>query len=222
MWEKVVLNLLSNAFKYTFEGTVTVRVEEADGRAVLRVADTGTGIPEHELPHVFERFHRVEGARGRTLEGSGIGLALVAELVKIHGGNVGVESRLGEGSTFTASIPLGTAHLPADRIGAAPALSSTAIGAEAYLEEALRWLPGEQRHAAGFRGRGNGSVARERSARPKAAPGREECWLPTTTPTCANTSAGCWGRGMKWRRRRTGPRHCAPRRSDRPTWCWPT
>src|SRR5262249_21631970 len=85
IWEKIVLNLLSNAFKYTFEGRIVVTLEEVDQRAVLTVSDTGIGIPEAELPHIFERFHRVEGAKGRSYEGTGIGLALVQELVRIHG-----------------------------------------------------------------------------------------------------------------------------------------
>ncbi len=72
---------------------------------MLSVSDTGLGIPEAELPRLFERFHRVEGAQGRSFEGSGIGLALVQELVRLHGGTVGVESRPGEGSTFTVSLP---------------------------------------------------------------------------------------------------------------------
>ena len=103
--------------------------------------DTGVGIPEAELPRIFERFHRVEGARGRTYEGSGIGLALVQELVKQHGGAVRADSVLDQGATFTVSVPLGFAHLPADRIGAARSLASTAVGASAFVEEALGWLP---------------------------------------------------------------------------------
>jgi PAS domain S-box-containing protein len=134
-WEKVVLNLLSNALKYTLEGSVTVRVAEADGRAVLTVTDTGTGIPEHELPHVFERFHRVEGARGRTHEGTGIGLSLVQELVKLHGGTVEVESRLGSGSTFRVALPL----LPAQ--AAAPERARSEPGRPSpILLEAAQWL----------------------------------------------------------------------------------
>ncbi len=121
MWEKVVLNLVSNAFKFTLDGRIAVRLRAQGGRAVLSVADTGLGIPEAELPRLFERFHRVEGAQGRSFEGSGIGLALVQELVRLHGGTVGVESTLGEGSTFTVSLPLGRAHLPQDRIRAARA-----------------------------------------------------------------------------------------------------
>jgi signal transduction histidine kinase/response regulator RpfG family c-di-GMP phosphodiesterase len=141
MWEKIVLNLLSNAFKFTFRGTITVRVRRQDGEAVLEVCDTGVGIPEHELSRVFERFHRVEGTPGRTQEGSGIGLALVQELVKLHGGTISAESQLGHGTTFRVAVPLGSAHLPAARIKVPRALSSTAIGARAFVEEALRWIP---------------------------------------------------------------------------------
>jgi len=82
------------------------------------VSDTGVGIPEEELPRVFERFHRVPSSRARTFEGTGIGLALVRELAKLHGGTVQVTSSLGRGSTFTVGIPLGKDHLPANRIQA--------------------------------------------------------------------------------------------------------
>jgi signal transduction histidine kinase/DNA-binding response OmpR family regulator len=143
MWEKIVLNLVSNAFKFTFEGEIVVSLRPTSiGRfAELTVRDTGTGIPEHELPRLFERFHRVEGARGRSFEGSGIGLALVQELVKLHGGSMGVESKVGRGSTFTVSIPFGTAHLPAERIGERRGPVSTALRRQAFVEEALQWLP---------------------------------------------------------------------------------
>ncbi len=141
MWEKVVLNLLSNAFKYTFEGKITVALRASDEHAEFSVEDTGGGIPEHELPHIFERFHRVQGARGRTQEGTGIGLALVSELIKLHGGTVAVRSAEGEGSTFTVSLPFGTAHLPRERIGVARNSSSTVLHAESYVEEAATWLP---------------------------------------------------------------------------------
>jgi signal transduction histidine kinase len=143
MWEKVVLNLLSNAFKFTFEGEIAVAVRpSADGSAAeLIVRDTGTGIPEHELPRLFERFHRVEGAKGRTFEGSGIGLALVQELVRLHGGAIRADSQFGCGSTFTVTVPLGGSHLPADRIRGERTRVSTGIRAQAYVEEALRWLP---------------------------------------------------------------------------------
>jgi PAS domain S-box-containing protein len=142
MWEKIVLNLLSNAFKFTLQGGITVRLRQHDGNAVLEIRDTGTGIPEHELPLLFDRFHRVEGARGRTHEGTGIGLALVLELTHLHGGTVRAESIYGAGSTFTVTIPLGAAHLPADRLRAQRTLATTALGAQPYVEEALGWLPG--------------------------------------------------------------------------------
>ena len=145
MWEKIVLNLVSNAFKYTLEGQIWVSLRADAGRAVLTVQDTGSGIPEAELPKIFHRFHRVEGTRGRTHEGTGIGLALVQELARLHGGSVGADSVYGEGSTFTVSLPFGREHLPADRIGGARTLASTAVGASPFVEEALRWLPGTTR-----------------------------------------------------------------------------
>jgi PAS domain S-box-containing protein len=141
MWEKVVLNLLSNAFKFTFDGEIAVTLRRAGNSAELRVRDTGTGIPAEEMPRLFERFHRVRNARGRTHEGSGIGLALVHELVKLHGGKVSVESAVGEGTTFTVAVPLGSAHLPPEQIGSDRTLSSAQAGASPYVEEALRWLP---------------------------------------------------------------------------------
>jgi signal transduction histidine kinase len=141
MWEKVVLNLLSNAFKYTLEGSVAIRLVERGARVELSVADTGVGIPQEELPHLFERFHRVDGTRGRTHEGTGIGLALVKELVGLHSGEVTVASRLTEGSTFTVSLPFGVDHLPSERLGATRTARSTALHADTYVEEALRWLP---------------------------------------------------------------------------------
>ena len=117
LWEKVVLNLLSNALKFTFEGRDRSSIEQqATAHAELQVSDTGTGIPAEDLPHIFERFRRVPGARSRTQEGSGIGLALVSEIVKMHGGTVEARSVVGEGTTFTVRIPLGKAHLdPATR-----------------------------------------------------------------------------------------------------------
>jgi DNA-binding response OmpR family regulator len=143
MWEKVVSNLLSNAFKFTFEGAVTVTLKRIGNAAELRFRDTGVGISDDQQARVFERFHRIEGAQARTYEGTGIGLALVQELIKLHGGHVRVESTVGEGSTFIVTIPLGTAHLPAERIQATRSLASTGIGAEAYAEEAQQWLPDE-------------------------------------------------------------------------------
>jgi signal transduction histidine kinase len=139
MWEKIVLNLLSNAFKFTFEGEIAVSLRAKGERVELSVRDTGTGIPEEELPRIFERFHRVKGVKGRTYEGSGIGLSLVQELVRLHGGDVRVESAAGKGTTFTVSLPFGNAHLPQDRLEVASHLDSTATGAAAYVQEAQGW-----------------------------------------------------------------------------------
>jgi PAS domain S-box-containing protein len=192
MWEKIVLNLLSNAFKFTFEGEITVSLK-AESRAVLQtsasnahdstlepkastselktstselevslsqlktqnsklhplphiileIRDTGTGIAPEHLPHLFKRFYRVKGARGRSYEGSGIGLSLVQELVKLHGGTIDVTSQVNQGTTFTIAIPTGCTHLPAEQIGVTSTLASTAVKASAFVEEALRWLPEE-------------------------------------------------------------------------------
>ena len=141
MWEKIVLNLLSNALKHTFEGSITVRVEWCGDYAELAVVDTGVGIPKAELPRLFERFHRVRGANSRTHEGTGIGLALVQELVSLHGGEVRIESEEGKGSTFRVTVKTGIAHIPSERLDATRALASTAGRAAAYVEEALHWLP---------------------------------------------------------------------------------
>ncbi|HTS06218.1 MAG TPA: ATP-binding protein, partial [Candidatus Eisenbacteria bacterium] len=141
MWEKIVLNLVSNAFKFTFEGEIAVTLAQRDHTAELRVRDTGVGIPPEEIPHLFDRFHRVPNTRSRTHEGTGIGLALVHELVKLHRGSMQVESTLGKGSTFVVSIPLGQAHLAAEQIGGERSLASTATGANPFVQEALRWLP---------------------------------------------------------------------------------
>ncbi|MGE0594072.1 MAG: ATP-binding protein [Vicinamibacterales bacterium] len=141
MWEKVVLNLLSNAFKFTLEGEVRVRLRAEGDGVRLSVSDTGIGVGADDLPHLFERFHRVEGARGRTHEGTGIGLALVQELVRLHGGTIEAESTPGVGTTFHVHLRAGTSHLPADRINTPGGLSATTTGATAFVEEALRWLP---------------------------------------------------------------------------------
>ncbi|MGZ3291230.1 MAG: ATP-binding protein, partial [Xanthobacteraceae bacterium] len=146
MWEKIVLNLLSNAFKFTFEGEVAVEVRPgADGRsAEVTVRDTGTGIAPEQLPRLFERFHRVEGARGRSIEGSGIGLALVQELVRLHGGGISVDSEQGKGSRFTITLPFGAEHLPSASVHSNAQPLPTAVRAQAYLQEAAAWLDGRR------------------------------------------------------------------------------
>jgi PAS domain S-box-containing protein len=105
MWEKIVLNLLANAFKFTLQGAIEITLREIDGAVELRVRDTGIGIPAEEMPNIFQRFHRVRTTQGRTHEGTGIGLSLVRELVKLHGGTIDVASEPGRGTVFTVTIP---------------------------------------------------------------------------------------------------------------------
>jgi len=141
MWEKIVLNLLSNALKSTFDGGIAVEVRDAGDHAEISVRDTGTGIPEEEIPHLFERFHRIENARTRTHEGSGIGLALVHELVRMHGGKIEIASKFHQGTTFTVSIPYGTSHLPTDAMNEEAADQVTGVARSAFIQEALSWMP---------------------------------------------------------------------------------
>jgi len=179
MWEKIVFNLLSNAFKFTFEGEIEIKLQVAPNAvavpadekvetgtstlpcACLSVRDTGTGIPAAELPRIFERFHRVHNARSRSHEGTGIGLALVQELARQHGGGVGVESSEGKGTTFTVWLPLGHAHLPRERIGAAGSLASTHSGALPFVEETLRWLPEIPESFADHDGKGDAVISKD-------------------------------------------------------------
>ncbi|HET9106187.1 MAG TPA: ATP-binding protein [Steroidobacteraceae bacterium] len=140
MWEKIVLNLVSNAFKFTREGRIAVRVRENPDSIVLEVADTGIGIPDTELPRIFDRFHRVEGATGRAHEGTGIGLALVKELVGMHGGRVSVTSALGVGTTFSVDIPKGFTHLPAESVVQEAREAHASREAAAHIADAKRWL----------------------------------------------------------------------------------
>jgi PAS domain S-box-containing protein len=121
MWEKILLNLLSNAFKFTLKGEIRVTLEESERRVLLKVKDTGAGIPEKELPKMFERFHRIENTTGRTFEGSGIGLSLISGFVQLHGGTITVESVEGEGSLFIVTIPTGKQHLDPEQVIESPA-----------------------------------------------------------------------------------------------------
>jgi signal transduction histidine kinase len=140
MWEKIVLNLLSNAFKFTFEGGIRVSLRERGNEVVLEVQDTGIGIAQEEVPRLFERFHRVQDARARTHEGSGIGLALVQELVKMHGGRIHAESAPGVGTRFIVTLPSGFAHLAAEHISDMPDGCAPGTAAASFVEEAERWL----------------------------------------------------------------------------------
>lgn len=145
MWEKVILNLLSNAFKFTLAGGLSVRLQpSANGKAaVLKVSDTGVGIPEHELPHIFERFHRVKGRPGRSDEGTGIGLALAQELVKLNGGSIEVSSVVGRGSEFTVSIPFGRDHMDERRTESLAAPAAPSKRTQQFVADAQKLLPDE-------------------------------------------------------------------------------
>lgn len=158
IWERIVLNLISNAVKYTPQGRISVRLHDHGDRVRLEVADTGVGIPEAELEHVFERFYRVPGAEVRTSEGAGIGLALVRRLVELHGGEIGVRSTLGEGSCFWVELPVAAGgaggEVPA---AAAPLVDRAAIAAGT----AAGWFPAAED------GPRNGGPAQATDERPR-------------------------------------------------------
>ena len=189
MWEKIVLNLLSNAFKYTLQGEIAVSLQPSpDGaNAELVVRDTGAGIPAHEIPRLFDRFHRIEGQIGRTHEGTGIGLALVHELVRQHGGTIHVHSTPGLGSTFTVAMPLGSAHLPANRIGAKRLPGSSELPAQSFVDDALRWLPGGSLNELTIQ-EGPAAHAFNGAARQGTRPAFLSL---TTTRTCVTIFAAC-------------------------------
>ena len=141
LWERVVLNLVSNAFKFTLSGQIATRLRWKGQCVELSVEDTGIGIAAEDLPQLFQRFHRVEGAQGRSHEGSGIGLSLVKELVTLQGGEVSVTSKPGAGTTFTVSLPTGFAHLPAQSLQPAEQAVAPGSGTSAFVHEAAKWLP---------------------------------------------------------------------------------
>src|SRR6185503_4843083 len=143
MWEKILLNLLSNAFKFTLQGEITVRLRPRDNGVQLTVGDTGVGVPSHELPHIFERFHRVKGSLARTHEGAGIGLSLVRELVALHRGTIRAESVEGDGTRVIVWIPRGSEQPTSAAVRGSRPLESTAGSARAYVAEAMRWFPEE-------------------------------------------------------------------------------
>ncbi len=145
MWETVVLNLVSNAFKHTFTGAITVALRQRPSHVELSVTDTGVGIPDADIPHLFTRFHRIEGVRARSHEGAGIGLALVRQIVGLHHGSVRVRSVPGAGSTFTVWVPYNQPRHPHSPPRApAPGVASTArLSRQAYADEAQLWLDGD-------------------------------------------------------------------------------
>ena len=179
MWEKIVLNLVSNAFKFTQEGEITVRLRQVGEMAELSVRDTGVGIPEQELPRLFERFHQIRGVTGRSLEGTGIGLALVQELVRLHGGSIRVESSYGRGSTFGVSVPLGSALPAPDSGAAAPTLSPP--GATSDAAKATGWFNDLVLSGAG----------------PSGTPGRDRSRLAGARPIDGRGGGGREGAGAR-------------------------
>ncbi|HEY5745491.1 MAG TPA: ATP-binding protein [Chryseolinea sp.] len=143
MWERIILNLVSNAFKYSKQGEIAVIVGQRGNDIEVSVSDTGIGIPADQLDKIFNRFHRVDHPGGRSQEGTGIGLAMVKELVKLHHGTIAVTSTLGEGSLFTVAIPAGKDHLSSEQIDQSAGSASFKHSA-AFVEEALRWIPSGQ------------------------------------------------------------------------------
>ncbi|MCW2286165.1 PAS domain S-box-containing protein [Rhodoblastus acidophilus] len=217
MWERIVFNLVSNAFKFTHQGEIAVTLRADNSSASLAVSDTGIGIPAEALSHIFDRFHRVEGSRGRSHEGSGIGLALAQELARLHGGEITVESAPGEGSRFSVTVPLGGPRLTSNGVGVASTLASTATAATAYVEEALQWLPDQ----------GGGQRVRLRTKpRRRPRPGRiaGRAWSsPKTTATCAITSNACCRRRVMTSRPSAMDARPLPRFApSRQIFCWAT
>jgi signal transduction histidine kinase len=105
--EQVFTNLISNAIKYSREGSViAVSFGKSDDRVSVRIEDQGIGIPEDELPKVFDDFYRASNAKEWTPDGTGLGLAIVKRIIEVHGGAIKVESRAGAGTTFTLIIPI--------------------------------------------------------------------------------------------------------------------
>jgi signal transduction histidine kinase len=144
--EKIFVNLLTNAIKFTPQGgRVGVRVRETGPTALVEVTDTGIGISEADLPHIFERFRQAEGSSSRPFSGVGIGLSLARELAEKQGALLKAESRLGEGSTFSLRMPLTRPN--AEQPGAADATPAEAARAEplaALFREADRFIAQEQ------------------------------------------------------------------------------
>jgi signal transduction histidine kinase/CheY-like chemotaxis protein len=141
MWAEIVSRLLTNALKFTREGSIRVLFRIVGRHAVLRISDTGAGIPEADLPFLFGRFYRGRSPEARTHEGLGMGLAIVREMVRIHGGEIRAESRLGTGSTFTVKVPLGSAHLRKRPTTEGSGAEEEERTVTAALAEAGRWFP---------------------------------------------------------------------------------
>ncbi|WP_232001799.1 ATP-binding protein [Mycobacterium sp. 852014-52450_SCH5900713] len=134
MWETIVLNLLSNAVKYTLRGSISVEVRAESAHCVVTMRDTGVGIAADDLDRLFDRFYRADNLRGRSVEGTGIGLSLVRGLVELHNGTVQIDSELDCGTTVTIRLPQ-SAGTAAEHPPAGP-LDET----NPYVAEARQWL----------------------------------------------------------------------------------
>lgn len=134
MWETIVLNLLSNAVKYTLRGSISVQVRAEAGDCLITLRDTGVGIAAGDLDRLFERFYRADNMRGRSVEGTGIGLSLVRGLVELQRGTVELESELDRGTTVTIRLPRSVAATAVDQTAAV--LSDN----NPYVAEARQWL----------------------------------------------------------------------------------
>ena len=202
MWEKIVLNLLSNAFKFTFEGSVAVTLGVRGEHVELVVADTGTGIPAQELPHLFERFHRVRGARARTHEGSGIGLALVHELVRHARGHDNRELAPGPRDDVHG-LDSARQRSPARRTDRRRANAGGDVDGRvpAYVAEASRWVPDEREPV--------GAADTTADGAPSGSCSR------TTTRTCATTCGGSSSRAGRSRPSPTAPPRWPPPSASR-------
>lgn len=155
MWEKIVMNLLSNAFKFTLDGEISVLLKDEGETVILEVRDTGYGIPSDELPHMFERFHTIKNPKSRSHEGSGIGLSMVQELVKLHDGEIAVESVVDIGTTMRVRIPVKRVHdQPYTPSG--NTLEGVRPPANPFVMEASRWLSSNIPDTPGANGRQTG------------------------------------------------------------------
>ncbi len=188
MWEKIVLNLVSNAFKFTFAGEIAVetRIRRRTERARSRCATPAPAFPPTRCRNCSSASTASKARAAASIEGSGIGLALVQELVKLHGGAIRVESEAGAGTAFTVSLPFGTGHLPDQNEWRADRAPSTAPIAPRPMSRrrcaGCRRAPRTPPSSAGVRAEDTG----ERGG--LAARAADACCSPTTTPTCATMS----------------------------------
>jgi signal transduction histidine kinase len=174
-WERIVSNLLSNALKFTPVGVIDVRLRHDFGCVVLTVQDSGTGIAKEDLDSIFTRFYRAAGPRARTSEGTGIGLALVRELVRVHAGSIKAQSTPGVGTRMTVRIPLGREHLPAGQLSEESVGGNVGTSAALFVDEARGWLDREDVESPEPSSPSAGSHGvRDHDAPPHSATGHED------------------------------------------------